>query len=201
VNAPNVTVINTHFHLDHARGNKYYPDALVISGETIWRQWDFDTAYSKRPDVVLKPGERRRIEMDDEVIDVIDFGSAHSPNDLVVFFNKRKVLAAGDLVWTDMHPVLLDRNSDLVHWKMYLRRILDEIDFDSVVPGHGEICEKDAVINFLDYFDSISGSLNDPEKLNRLKKKYNKYKTFPIFGNFGRTVKLLKHSAKMNTSK
>ena len=193
--APNVTVINTHFHLDHTRGNKYYPDALVISGETNWKQWDFDTAHSKRPDIILKSGEIKRLQMDDEVIDVIDFGNAHSPNDLVVFFNKRKVLAAGDLVWIDTHPVLLDKNTNLGQWKIYLRRILDEFDANKVVPGHGKICGKDAVINMLEYFDSISGSLNDPEKLNGVKNKYKRYKTFPIFGNFARTVKLLKRSA------
>jgi glyoxylase-like metal-dependent hydrolase (beta-lactamase superfamily II) len=163
--APNVIVINKHFHLDHARGNKYYPNALVISGETNWRQWGFDTAHSKRPDVVLKPGERRRIEMDDEVIEVIDFGNEHSPNDLVAFFKKRKVLAVGDLVWTNMHPMLLDGNSDLGQWSIYLQRILDEFDADKVVPGHGKICEKDAVINMLEYYDTISELLNDPEKL------------------------------------
>ena len=43
IKAPKVTIVNTHFHLDHARGNKLYLSAYVISGETNWKQWDFDT--------------------------------------------------------------------------------------------------------------------------------------------------------------
>ena len=40
VQALKITLINTHFHLDHARGNRLYPEAYVISGKTNWGQWE-----------------------------------------------------------------------------------------------------------------------------------------------------------------
>ena len=123
ISASEITIINTHFHLDHARGNKLYPDAFVVSGNTGWKQWDFDTAHSKHPDKILNPGDDFIINIDDEIVHVSDMGRAHSRNDLIVFFEKRKVLAVGDLVWINRHPILLDKNVNLKLWISYLDKM------------------------------------------------------------------------------
>jgi cyclase len=191
VTAQEITVINTHFHLDHARGNRYYPDAFVISGSTNWKQWDFDTADSKRPDRVLTAGETVHLECDDEIIDVMDMGPAHSPNDIVVYFEKRKVLAAGDLIWVNMHPVLLDGNTNLGLWKGYLDRLDKDFNIEMVVPGHGDISGKNAILDMKSYFASIEGALGDNAKMKELKAKYGTYKKFPLFGSLRRTGRLL----------
>ncbi len=195
VRAPKITLINTHFHLDHARGNHLYREAYVISGRTNWRQWDFDTARSKRPDQALTAGEQSWLRIDDEVVHIMDMGPAHSPNDLVVFFEKRKVLAAGDLVWENIHPVLLDRNTDLKSWIMYLDRLDEELDIQTVVPGHGGVCGKDSIAKMKEYFHSIYQAIGHGKELDRLRDKYAKYRTFPIFGSFNRTVRLLSRTS------
>jgi cyclase len=192
VTANEVTIINTHFHLDHARGNRFYPDATVISGFTNWKQWDFDTAHSKHPDKSLTPGETLRIELDGEIIDVIDLGPAHSPNDIVVYFEKRRVLAAGDLVSVNMHPILLDGNTKLHMWKGYLDSLYRDREIEMVVPGHGDVSGKDAILNMARYLGSITEALDNKGKMEELKEKYGKYKGFPIFGSFRRTVRLLR---------
>jgi glyoxylase-like metal-dependent hydrolase (beta-lactamase superfamily II) len=189
--AQEIVIINTHFHLDHARGNRYYPDAFVISGATNWKQWDFDTAHSKRPDKALAAGETARLECDDEIIDVIDLGPAHSPNDIVVYFRKRKLLATGDLVWIAMHPVLLDANKNLEQWKSYLDKMDRDLEIDTVVPGHGDLSGKDAIQSMKSYFESIENALGDKAHMKELKEKYRAYKRFPLFGSLRRTAGLL----------
>ena len=185
-----ITIINTHFHMDHARGNRLYPQATVISGSTNWRQWDFDTAHAKRPDHVLNPGDVVRLECDDEILQVIDMGRARS-NDLVVHFEKRKVLAAGDLVWRSRHPVLLDRNTNLTAWREYLEKIDASYDVDVVVPGHGDVAQRSAISEMKSYFDSISGAVGNRRQLKNLKRRYKAYKGFPIFGSFRRTARFM----------
>lgn len=192
VDAWKVTLINSHFHMDHARGNRLYPEAFVISGSTNWKQWDIDTAHSKHPDRVLNPGEEMRLEIDDEVVRIIDFGQAHSPNDLVVLFENRKMLAAGDLVWVNMHPVLLDSNTDLKSWLSYLDRLDLEYNIETVVPGHGPVSVKNSISEMSEYFRSISEALDHPGELARLRDRYRGYGTFPIFGNLGRTAAFLR---------
>ena len=191
ITAKKITIINTHFHMDHARGNHFYPEAFVISGSTNWRQWDFDSAHSKHPDRVLNPGDVVRIDCDDEIVQVIDLGPAHSPNDLVVYFEKRKVLAAGDLVWPNMHPVLIDRNTNLIQWMEYLERIDANYDVNVVVPGHGDVVRKSAISDMTTYFSSIFEATGDQSQLKNLKQRYKMYKGFPIFGSFGRTVRFM----------
>ncbi len=72
VTAKEVTIINTHFHIDHPRGNKLYPESYVISGICPWKLWDFDSRKSKRPDKVLNPGEEYRFKFDDEWVRMIN---------------------------------------------------------------------------------------------------------------------------------
>jgi len=158
VTADEVTIINTHFHIDHARGNRLYLGTTIVSGSTNWKQWDFDTAHSKRPDKALSPGDTLDLEFDGEIIHVIDLGQAHSPNDIVVYFEKRQVLAAGDLVWVKMHPVLLDGNTKLNLWKGYLDRLDRNYKIEIVVPGHGEVSGRAAIIDMKDYFGSITAA-------------------------------------------
>lgn len=191
VAAQEITIINTHFHLDHARGNRFYPDAFVISGSTNWKQWDFDTAHSKRPDRVLSAGETVRLECDDEIIDVMDLGPAHSPNDIVVYFEKRKLLAAGDLIWVGMHPVLLDANTNLALWKSYLDKFDRDLEIETVVPGHGDLSGREAILNMKSYFASIESALGDNAKMKEMKAKYGAYRKFPLFGSLHRTARLL----------
>jgi glyoxylase-like metal-dependent hydrolase (beta-lactamase superfamily II) len=195
IKTPNITLINTHFHMDHARGNRLYPEAFVVSGNTNWKQWDIDTAYSKHPDQVLNPGEETSFMVDDEVVHVIDMGRAHSPNDVVVFFQNRKVLAAGDLVWVNKHPVMIDRNVNIKSWVSYLDKLEREYDIQTVVPGHGKVSGKISLSEMKEYFLSISESISSHDQLLELKRKYKGYGTFPIFGCFGRTVKVIRRES------
>jgi cyclase len=199
VTASDITLINTHFHLDHARGNRLYPEALVVSGETNWRQWNFDTAHSKRPDRVLRAGEQANSTFDDETVRVVDLGRAHSPNDLIVLFEKRKVLVAGDLVWVNMHPVLLDGNTNVESWIGFLDKMEREYDIETVIPGHGAIAAKTAISEMKEYFHSIRQALGQRAELKRLKQKYGNYRTFLIFGSFHRTVEILRKTDRLKT--
>ena len=187
VTSPEVTIINTHFHLDHARGNRLYAGAFVVSGQTNWKQWDFDTAHSPRPDKTLKPGEEMSFAIDDEVVHAVDMGPAHSPNDVVVYFEKRKLLVGGDLVWVDMHPVLLDKNTNLRTWIEYLSILERDYDIETVVPGHGNVRGKEAISDMKQYFQSVASAVGNRKKLRELRAVYSGYETFPIFGNLIRT--------------
>ena len=119
-------------------------------------------------------------------------GKAHSPNDIVVFFENRKVLATGDLVWVNRHPVLLGKNTNIQLWITYLDKIVKAYDIQTVVPGHGKISGRDAIYEMKEYFISILQAIDSHEKLSLLKGKYASYATFLLFGTFHRTVNLIK---------
>jgi cyclase len=192
ITAPKITIVNTHFHLDHARGNKLYPSAQVISGETNWRQWDIDTGHSKHPDTILKPGQAISLEIDDETVHALSMGKAHSINDVVVYFEKRRLLAVGDLIFNNMHPVLLDTNGNVTSWRGILDKLEKDFEIERLVPGHGKVCRKDSISSMKEYFSSIANAIYNPTELSKLRKKYESYRSFPVISGFGRTVHFMK---------
>ena len=132
------------------------------------------------------------IGLDEEIIQVVAVGKAHSANDLIVCFSWRKILAAGDLVWTNMHPALVDPNGSVASWRETLDKVERDFAIDTIVPGHGEVGTKVSISRMKDYFSRIANALNDPQELRQLKSVYKSYRTFPRFANFDRTVKVMR---------
>jgi cyclase len=187
--AADITVINTHFHVDHAGGNRLYPDAHVISGKAGWL-WYLDTGFAKLPDEPLLPGGEIVMDFDNEKIHILCMGRAHSDNDSVVFFEKRKLLMAGDLAWEKVHPVVA--GSNLTAWRAALKTLETGFAADTVVPGHGNITDMKAVFSMEEYFDSIAGAVGDREKTAALKEKYGNYELTPLISGVSITALLIK---------
>ncbi len=195
VTAKDNTVINTHFHIDHARGNKLYPNAHIISGSTIWWLWDFDTAYSKRPDTILNPGQEIILHLDQEKIHVLSMGKAHSANDCVVYFEDRKLLMAGDLVWEHIHPMVVGSNIKL--WLQALKKLENKYEIDTLIPGHGSICDKNAFFAMQEYFNSIAEAAGDRTRLSILRDKYKEYQKIPLVSGVDRVAACVKKEKKL----
>ena len=196
VNSSDITIVNTHFHMDHARGNKLYPDAYVISGICSWKHWDFDTAHSKRPDKVLNQGEEMSLKIGTENVRIINMGNNHTSTDCIVYLEKRKILLAGDIIWNKVHPMVLDSKCNISSWLKILDRLNVEFDINTIVPGHGEVSDKSILMEMREYFLSIKNAANDPEGLKLVKDKYKKMKTIPITNGFGKTVKKIRNEIK-----
>lgn len=69
-------------------------------------------------------------------IEILSFGAAHSPGDVVVFLPAERVLVAGDLVTWPL-PIA-DADSSLHGWALALAG-LRQLDADVIVPGHGPV--------------------------------------------------------------
>jgi glyoxylase-like metal-dependent hydrolase (beta-lactamase superfamily II) len=77
-------------------------------------------------------------------VELYYFGRAHTNGDVVVYFPAARTLAAGDIfVFGDATPQLIDYagGGSAKDWTKTLDSAL-QLDFDSVVPGHGDITTK-----------------------------------------------------------
>jgi len=201
VSSSEITVINTHFHMDHARGNKLYQNSYVISGSCSWKHWDFDTGHSKRPNKVLKSGEEINIKIGNEDVRIINMGSNHTSTDCVIYLKNRKILMTGDIVWNKVHPMVLDSNCNIASWIKVLEKLDSQFEINTIIPGHGKISDKSALFEMREYFESIRDSVHDPEKLKLIKLKYKNYKSVPITNSFDKTVKKIKKEIKLQSLK
>ncbi|HEQ71532.1 MAG TPA: MBL fold metallo-hydrolase [Spirochaetia bacterium] len=196
VHASDIVIVNTHFHMDHARGNRLYPNAFIISGTAPWKLWDFDTGRSKRPDTALAAGDEISLKIGSETVRIINMGKAHSGNDCIVYLETRKMLLAGDIIWVGMHPMVLDPYGSISSWITVLDTIHSSFEIKTIVPGHGAVSTKEAVIEMRDYLHSIHDAVGDTERLRDLRKTYRHLKSIPPVSGFHQTVKRAKKERK-----
>jgi glyoxylase-like metal-dependent hydrolase (beta-lactamase superfamily II) len=150
-NQPVKYVINTHHHADHSGGNARMQqlNAVVVASEQA-----VDNMFEARqPGIPTVAVERHaHIYLGGKSIEIYHFGRAHTNGDVVVFFRSQRVLAAGDMfTYGDATPELVDYSGggSSKEWTNTLDSVLD-LDFDTVVPGHGVVTTKPEMRKFRD---------------------------------------------------
>ncbi len=76
------------------------------------------------------------------------YGGGHTESDAILILPDDKIAFMGDLVFIEVHAFMADGNPE--HWKAYLTRV-QEVDFETVVPGHGPVGTKEALSTMLQY--------------------------------------------------
>jgi glyoxylase-like metal-dependent hydrolase (beta-lactamase superfamily II) len=193
VKAKDVTIVNTHAHLDHTGGNSLYPQAKIIAGGYTQKQWDDDSSKSSRyPDITLRPGEERVLKIGSETVHVFNIGRAHTWNDVVVYCKNRKLLVAGDLVFHQMHPAVIAKSGTNVGlWINVLETLSKKNQIKTLVPGHGDVTDQNALLAMKNYFISVGDSIGDKGKQAILKEKYKNYVAFPGMFSFNNTLQFI----------
>lgn len=198
VNARGITVVNTHHHIDHIQGNARYPEAQVISAAVAEELRDEKADDSRCPDRRIAVGEEVVVSVGNERVHVLNTGSGHSAADCVVYFERRKLLAAGDLVFAGWHPPFTDPASSAYSWMRTLERLQNMYAVEVVVPGEGRITDKEGISTPKDYFVSISNAIGDQSLLEPIRTKYSRYSSIPFVSGFDKTVKTLKKDMSKN---
>ena len=195
--APNakVTIVNTHFHPDHTRGNKRFPGATVISSAYTREQWQSRTGMQRLPDVRVQTGEAYTFTIGVDTIIVRNLGRGHTWNDAVVWLKNRKLLLTGDLVFNTWHPALLPEDGcDVDGWIACLDSMLQDFDAETVIPGHGPMGGREVLLNQRDYFVSIRHAVGDERQIQRLEEKYKDYFEIPGTSSVRKTAEMFKRA-------
>ena len=158
-------IINTHFHHDHVDGNKAFgkKGIPIVSHENVRKrlkrktklyghpQHNYNMVQDKYPDYALPStvyNSTMKIYVDDEEIQLSNFGPGHTDGDTIVFFKKNNVIHAGDSFVTYGYP-FVDLN-DGGSFRGFIN-ILSQIialsnDQTKIIPGHGPVCDINDVI-------------------------------------------------------
>jgi glyoxylase-like metal-dependent hydrolase (beta-lactamase superfamily II) len=151
-------VINTHPHGDHVAGNGILPP----EGKTL----DYQGLESKDLQGLISKGAqtlRGRLgrelaapylmRLNGEEIQIIPNPGLHSPDDLLVYFPKSKVLCMGDLLLSESCPAV----QDVAGYMDFLDKVLDIFPAGTVfVSGHGKDLTKDGLEK---YRNDLAGML------------------------------------------
>jgi len=171
-------VVDTHYHFDHAFGNGEFAGAggIIIAhaadrvnlekkGEaTLKRSGEFGLSEDAMRGTgislpVLTFTDRMTIHLGGETVELIRVAPSHTEGSLLVYLPSRKILFAGDILFTDVHPYLGE--GDLAGWIRNLDYILT-LDVTAIIPGHGPLSGKKDVIAMKEYllaFDTMAREL------------------------------------------
>jgi glyoxylase-like metal-dependent hydrolase (beta-lactamase superfamily II) len=194
---PVTTVINTHFHFDHAHGNQIFAPGVQIIGHEFTRRALLDDPVSKplyqsfysvktlegqienlrkRIASEQNPAARNKLQTQltsvennyasqkelrptppnvtlttqmtlfrgEREIQIRHLGRGHTAGDVVVYLPKEKAVISGDLLTASTSNL---SDSYPVEWAATLEE-LKKLDFDTVIPGHGEAFTDKAKIDY-----------------------------------------------------
>jgi len=142
-------VINTHYHGDHSGSNAKLQalNAHVFASEAA-RSKMVEINQPGLPNVTVI--DHMRLYVGGKPVDMYYFGRAHTDGDVVVHFPEHDTLAAGDIFTVgDDLPQLVDYagGGSARDWVSTLDGAL-KLDFDTVVPGHGPVTNKQVMQNY-----------------------------------------------------
>ncbi len=163
---PVARLINTHHHLDHTGGNRFFNTATIVSHQRCREV--LGTGFPPLPLLqrfmprFAKEFPRLRVVLPSLTFEnrmVIHDGqrdielwhpgtAAHTVGDTAVFLPKERVLFLGDLAFHYVTPLAFQGH--VGNWIRTVTRLL-RFDADVIVPGHGPIGTKADVKKVRDY--------------------------------------------------
>jgi cyclase len=172
-------LVNTHEHFDHTSANFYFNQrgVPIVASEGCLRamkeegEKDFKRMLAPTPAIYDRfPGLKLTLP---EVVFAgttkltlpgvtlhlkycAQNGHSHSKGDTTLYFEEEEVLIAGDLLYTEVHPVTFFGN--IPNWLQSLKPLF-ETDYSHLVPGHGPTVDEKQ--SGREYFKSMYDYLED----------------------------------------
>lgn len=114
-------------------------DKIIAHLQRYYNQ-DLDTMLMEYREIVNLPPtatfeQKLTLYRGARTIEIMFLGRGDTPHDLVVYLSKDRLVCAGDMV---VHPIPYGFSDTPLEWLKTLGR-LAELDFDTLVPGHGEV--------------------------------------------------------------
>jgi cyclase len=155
-------VVNTHHHGDHSGGNAKMlaAGAQVVTSEAS-RKYMVDGNIPGQATVTFEG--RGFIHLGGKSVELYQFGRAHTGGDTFVYFPQQRVLATGDAyTLAPETPQLVDYagGGSAKDWPFTIDRAL-QLEFDSVVPGHGTVVAKADLRAFRDDTMAVRTKVHD----------------------------------------
>jgi len=156
------TLVNTHHHGDHTHGNSVFGPGVTIVGHELCREEVIATGVGTKAiwpyvdwgDIVVTPpnvtfADRLAIYAGDLRVELIFAGPAHTTNDIIAWVPERRLLFAGDTVFSGGTPFALFGS---VAGSLDTIATVRALGAETIVPGHGPVCDSAVLDGIEAYF-------------------------------------------------
>ncbi|MBN1613604.1 MAG: MBL fold metallo-hydrolase [Deltaproteobacteria bacterium] len=171
-------IIYTHQHFDHVIGSAYLSKRTIAHQGTLTGigylknnlkkeiNLFFPDLHEQRKDVfdhleIVLPQITFTTELTLYIGDVtlqLSFTGGHSSASIIIYIPEERVLFMGDNLATGMLPVTA--NCRYGQWIDLLERV-EQMDVETYIPGHGDVCGKETVRGVRLYFEAMRDRVRD----------------------------------------
>lgn len=108
------------------------------------------------PDLIIK--DSIALEGTENRIQINCIGAAHTPGDIVAYFEKEKICFMGDLLFENPDPSWVEQSialasiTDAKRHRDFLKEYIEK-DIEIYVPGHGNLCSKEVLQNNIEFLE------------------------------------------------
>lgn len=157
-------VINTHHHGDHTGGNARLMESAEVIAHTNARA---NLVRNSMPGATrLAFNDAFELYLGGKRIQARHLGFGHTNGDVVILFPEHRVLHAGDLFVRGTPFIDYANGGSSEAWMRTLDKIL-ELDFDTVIPGHGPVSKREDILRWKGDFETVRRRVGELKRAGR----------------------------------
>jgi glyoxylase-like metal-dependent hydrolase (beta-lactamase superfamily II) len=149
---PVLYVLNTHHHGDHSGGNALLQQQRVevVAHENARA----NIVRNKQPGAPhLSFDEQLSLHLGGAEVRALYFGASHTNGDAVIYFPGLRAIHTGDMFVRGAPFVDYGNGGSALEWDDTLNAVL-QLEFDTVIPGHGPVGTRDDLIQWKEDFET-----------------------------------------------
>lgn len=166
-------IINTHWHGDHTGGNASFGQTgtVIVAHDNVRTRMSseqfikaFDKTVPPSPKAALPVitfAEALTFHLNGDDISVTHVEHAHTDGDAIVQFAKARVLHTGDIFFNGIYPFIdVSSGGSIDGVIAAVGRLINLVDADTkIIPGHGPLADREALIRYRDMLTTVRGRL------------------------------------------
>jgi glyoxylase-like metal-dependent hydrolase (beta-lactamase superfamily II) len=153
-------LIYSHDHADHATGGEVFADTATFISHRIAVEKLAALNDPSTPVPEIAFNDELSIELGGKTIELYYTGRNHSDNSIVLLYPERRLLFAVDFIWVNALPYQNLPDAYPEEWVESLRWIEDNLDFDTLVPGHPPLPgTKENVTGMREYLEDLMAAV------------------------------------------
>jgi len=166
-------IVNTHWHGDHTGGNEGFgkAGAVIVAHDNVRKRMSteqFIKAFGLKVPAspaaalpVITFAEAVTFHLNDDEISVTHVEAGHTDGDSIVLFKKANVLHTGDLFTNGTYPFIdVSSGGSIDGVIANVGRLINSVDDNTkIIPGHGPLGDRQALIEYRDMLSTVRGRL------------------------------------------
>jgi cyclase len=156
-------VMSTHHHGDHTGNNAKFLQTTAIIAHKNNRINIINGKQPGAPRVVFT--DEADVFLGGKEVRARYFGRGHTNGDAVIYFPALRTIHTGDLMAGTSPLIDYNGGGSLKDWTGTLDGVMKNLDFDTVIPGHGSVTNKAGLLKYRNDVEKlqnrVSGMLRD----------------------------------------